>query len=125
VELDAAFCFVCYLFNHQINCSGGDAFVDKGFRNWHMKKRIDKHVGEMSSSHNMAQEKFNSFVNHKRPKIDDKLSSISTQEKDKYRLRLTYTLQCLKFLLRQGLACHGHDESENSLNKENFLELLN
>jgi hypothetical protein len=38
---------------------------------------------------------------------------------------LTYTLQCLKFLLRQGLACRGHDESENSLNKENFLELLN
>jgi hypothetical protein len=90
-----------------------------------MKKRIDKHIGEMSSSHNMAQEKFNSFVNHKQPKIDDKLSSISTQEKDKYRLRLTYTLQCLKFLLRQGLACRGHDESENSLNKENFLELLN
>jgi hypothetical protein len=46
VELDDAFCFVCYLFNHQINCSGGDAFVDKGFRDWHMKKRINKHVGE-------------------------------------------------------------------------------
>jgi hypothetical protein len=31
----------------------------------------------------------------------------------------------LKFLLRQGLACRGHDESEDSLNKGNFLELLN
>ena len=27
VELDAAFCFVCYLFKHQINCSGGDAKI--------------------------------------------------------------------------------------------------
>jgi hypothetical protein len=27
--------------------------------------------------------------------------------------------------LCQGLACRGHDESENSLNKGNFLELLN
>jgi hypothetical protein len=31
----------------------------------------------------------------------------------------------LKFLLRQGLACRGHDESEDSQNKGNFLELLN
>jgi hypothetical protein len=89
-----------------------------------MKKRIDKHIGEMSNSHNMAQEKFNSFMNHKRTKIDDKLSSISTQDKDKYRLRFTYTLQCLNFFfLHQGLACRGHDESENSQNKGNFLEL--
>ena len=73
----------------------------------------------------MAQEKFNSFVNHKRAKIYDKLFSISTQGKEKYRLCLTYTLQCLKFLLRQGLACRGHDESEKSLDKGNFLELLN
>jgi len=28
-------------------------------------------------------------------------------------------------LLRQGLASRGHDESESSLNKGNFLELLN
>ena len=125
MELDAAFCFVCYLFKHQTNCSGEDAFVDEGFRNWHMKKRTNKHVGGISSSHNMAQEKFNFFVNHKWPKIDDKLSSISTQEKDKYRLCLLYSLQYLKFILCQGLAYHGHDESKDSMNKGNFFDLLN
>ena len=31
----------------------------------------------------------------------------------------------MRFLLRQGLAFRGHDESEDSLNKGNFLELLN
>ena len=30
VEKDAAFCFVCYLFKHQLNSSGGDAFVNGG-----------------------------------------------------------------------------------------------
>jgi len=40
-------------------------------------------------------------------------------------LRLTWTLKCLRFLLRQGLAFRGHDESEESLNEGNFLELLN
>ena len=35
-----------------------------------------------------------------------------------------YSLRCLKFLLHQGLAFHGHDESEESSNRGNFLELL-
>jgi len=42
-----------------------------------------------------------------------------------YKACLSYSLKCLRFLLRQGLACHGHDESEESLNKGNFLEVLN
>uniref|UniRef100_A0ACD5TU08 Uncharacterized protein n=1 Tax=Avena sativa TaxID=4498 RepID=A0ACD5TU08_AVESA len=37
VDKDAAFCFVCYLFKDKIKCPGGDSFVKKGFRNWHMK----------------------------------------------------------------------------------------
>jgi hypothetical protein len=30
----------------------------------------------------------------------------------------------MKFLLRQGLAARGHDESEKSLNKGHFREML-
>jgi predicted Co/Zn/Cd cation transporter (cation efflux family) len=40
VERDVAFCFICYLFKHKINNSGGDAFVNTRFRNWHMKKGL-------------------------------------------------------------------------------------
>ena len=47
------------------------------------------------------------------------------KEKVEYKSRLTYALKCLKFLLRQSLAYRGHDESEDSFNKGNFLELLN
>ena len=123
VELDVAFCFVCYLFKHKTNCSGGDAFVKGAFRYRHLRKRVEKHCGGMTSYHNVAQEKYNSFFTPK-ASIVENFSSITKQEKVLYMSRLTYSLQCLKFLLRQGLACRGHDESENSLNRGNFLELL-
>ena len=41
-----------------------------------------------------------------------------------YRLRLKATLHAIRFLLRQGLHFHGHDEFEDSKNMDNFLELL-
>ena len=41
-----------------------------------------------------------------------------------YKTRLTYSLRCLRFLLNQGLAFRGHDESEESSNRGNFIELL-
>lgn len=44
--------------------------------------------------------------------------------KAEYRTRLTATVDCIRFLLRQGLAFRGHDESETSCNRGNFLELL-
>ncbi|XP_020688967.1 serpin-ZX-like [Dendrobium catenatum] len=34
------------------------------------------------------------------------------------------SVDCVRFLLQQGLAFHGHDESEDSENQESFLELL-
>ncbi|GFZ05583.1 General transcription factor 2-related zinc finger protein [Actinidia rufa] len=38
--------------------------------------------------------------------------------------RLCATIDCIRFLLKQGLAFRGHDESEDSDNRGNFLELL-
>ena len=37
---------------------------------------------------------------------------------------MTYSLRCIKFLLLQGLAFRGNDESEESSNRGNFIELL-
>ncbi|KAG2567586.1 zinc finger MYM-type protein 1-like isoform X1 [Panicum virgatum] len=124
VQKDTAFCFVCYLFKHKLNSSGGDAFVTTGFRNWHMKSRITKHCGSVNSFHNMAQEKYNLFITPKRS-IVEKFATINENDKADYMSRLSYSIQCAKYLLRQGLASRGHDESENSLNKGNFKELLN
>jgi hypothetical protein len=41
-----------------------------------------------------------------------------------YKKMLTYSLRCIKFLLHQGLAFRGHDESDESSNRGNFIELL-
>lgn len=47
--------------------------------------------------------------------IDDRIS---------YCIRLTTSVDCIRFLLQQGLAFRGHDESNDSSNQGNFLELL-
>ncbi|XP_059315419.1 uncharacterized protein LOC132066033 [Lycium ferocissimum] len=41
-----------------------------------------------------------------------------------YLVRLNASIDVVRILLNQGLALRGHDESESSLNKGNFLEVL-
>jgi len=65
VQKDAAYCFVCYLFKDSCKFAGGDAFVDEGFRNWNMKRRICRHAGAIDSAHSKAEEKYRLFM---RPK---------------------------------------------------------
>ena len=83
MDKGAAFCFVCYLFKDSTKFAGGDAFVDGGFRNLHMKARIRKHIGVVNSSHNKAEEKYNFFI---RPKtsIHESFASNTEQFKVKY-----------------------------------------
>ncbi|KAH1264694.1 Zinc finger MYM-type protein 1 [Glycine max] len=56
--------------------------------------------------------------------IEVVISKQSEQVRDLYRRRLTASIDCIRFLLKQGLAFRGHDESTNSANQGNFLELL-
>jgi hypothetical protein len=49
---------------------------------------------------------------------------VASEEKRLYKIGLTYSLRCLRFLLKQGLAFRGHDETEESQNRGNCLELL-
>ncbi|XP_024195937.1 zinc finger MYM-type protein 1-like [Rosa chinensis] len=46
------------------------------------------------------------------------------QSRIDYRVQLEASVDCIRFLLRQGLAFRGHDESENSSNQGNFLQVL-
>ncbi|KAG5604984.1 hypothetical protein H5410_026476 [Solanum commersonii] len=50
-------------------------------------------------------------------KLDDK-------SKHEYQVRLNASIEVVSLLLNQGFAFCGHDESESSLNKGNFLEVL-
>jgi hypothetical protein len=122
VKLDVVFCFVCYLFKNKKCSKGGNNFVDGSFKLWNNISKFEKHVA--CKSHCLAQQKYDLFKKS-RTSIVNKFQKQSTRQKLMYKARLRYSLKCLRFLLRQGLACRGHDESERSLNKGNFLELLN
>ncbi|KAJ8770468.1 hypothetical protein K2173_017959 [Erythroxylum novogranatense] len=56
--------------------------------------------------------------------IESAFSRQSEKSKIEYRCRLNASIGCLRYLLMQGLAFRGNDESENSTNQGNFLELL-
>ena len=123
VDRDAAYCFVCYLFKYSNKFAGGDSFVNGGFRNWNMKVRFRKHVGEINSAHCEAEEKYNMFIKPK-ASIHESIASSTAQARAQYLARLKWSLKCIRYILRQGLAFRGHDESRDSKNKGNFKELL-
>ncbi|XP_021766668.1 zinc finger MYM-type protein 1-like [Chenopodium quinoa] len=124
VEKDAAFCFVCYLFKDKVDSmAANDCFIKGGFRGWNKIGRFNIHVGGLGSLHNLAYEKYNFFINPK-TSVAESFSTYTTEAKLQYKYRLTYSIKCIKFLLSQGLACRGHDESEDSWNRGNFLALL-
>ncbi|XP_057990627.1 uncharacterized protein LOC131173003 [Hevea brasiliensis] len=56
--------------------------------------------------------------------IEVSFSKQSEQSKIEYRCRLNASIIYLRYVLMQGLAFRGNDESENSSNQGNFLELL-
>ncbi|XP_021764865.1 zinc finger MYM-type protein 1-like [Chenopodium quinoa] len=125
IEKDATFCFVCYLFKNEVDSySGGDAFVDGGFRAWNKPERFEKHVGGINSAHNLAYEKYVNLRDGKKKSILNVFANASEVIKSEYFIRLNASLTCLRFLLGQGLTFRGHDESGESYNRGNFLELL-
>ncbi|XP_042410190.1 uncharacterized protein LOC121999598 [Zingiber officinale] len=124
IAKDAAFCLYCYLFKaDQGGQSGGDSFVTEGFKNWRKKEKFNEHVGNQSSIHNRCMMAAYDLMNQKQH-IETCLVNQSSQVAIDYRVRLTASIDCIRFLVRQGLAFRGHDESTNSLNHGNFLELL-
>ncbi|KAL8138817.1 hypothetical protein V2J09_004818 [Rumex salicifolius] len=122
---DAAFCFWCYVFKGGRGRRFGDGmFVTTGFRNW--KKACEKfkeHVGTHRSVHNGARALFFAFKDQ-RQSLTRKVLVGKEILGEAYRIRLTACLDATKYLLRQGMAFRGHDETKSSLNRGNFLELL-
>uniref|UniRef100_A0A7N0VJZ7 TTF-type domain-containing protein n=1 Tax=Kalanchoe fedtschenkoi TaxID=63787 RepID=A0A7N0VJZ7_KALFE len=95
IEKDTVVCLCCYLFRPNIEKQrSGESFVGKGFTSWNKQDRLDMHVGGSNKA------------------ICD------------YRTRLLASIDCVRFLLCQGLSFRGHDESESSSNMENFLKQL-
>jgi hypothetical protein len=56
--------------------------------------------------------------------VSNKLARATDESKELYKIRLTSSLECSRYLIAQGLSFRGHDESSTSLNKGNFLEMI-
>ena len=122
-----AYCFLCYLYKEKPNeQSGHSAFSCDGFDNW--KKCNDgdkcpllKHL--KSATHKKAFVFATNLVNQE-AHIENFIEKQSEEEKRKNRLRLKGTIDVVRWLTYQACALRGHDESSNSKNRGNFLELL-
>ncbi|KAK8925828.1 hypothetical protein KSP39_PZI018041 [Platanthera zijinensis] len=124
ISKDSAYCLCCYLFKPDIgDQAGGDSFVGEGFSNWKKNDRLQSHVGGSNSAHNQAVAKCQDLLKQKQH-IQTVFEKQAKQDEDDYLIRLNTAIDCIRFLLRQGIAFRGHDESENSSNRGNYLELL-
>ncbi|PKU82504.1 hypothetical protein MA16_Dca005509 [Dendrobium catenatum] len=128
VQKDAAFCLYCYLFKPQDKTitgqCGGDSFIGEGFINWKKKEKLLSHVGDHNSAHNKARHKCEDLMSTKEQSLHVLWLSKDERNRKDYRVMLTAAVDCVQFLLRQGLSFRGHDESSRSENRGNYLELF-
>lgn len=124
IAKDAVFCFYCYLFGQDVGKQGGgDTFVMKGFKLWNQKDKLHSHVGGVNSAHNQAVQKSVDLLKEKQH-IQSVFVKQSSQDKIEYRVQLNAIVYCIRFLLCRGLAFRGHNESQGSSDKGNFLEFV-
>ncbi|XP_075504412.1 uncharacterized protein LOC142541843 [Primulina tabacum] len=124
---DAAFCFPCFLFEHKH--PRNPAFTIDGFKYWKRVNDGDRcaflmHIGCNTSTHNNAVEYLDNLMNIPRH-IDKVINAQSSEAKQKNRLRLTATIESIRWLTLQACAFRGHDESPSSNNRGNFIEMIN
>ncbi|KAL6497205.1 hypothetical protein OROGR_029134 [Orobanche gracilis] len=98
-------------------------FCIRGVNSWHKKDRLNQHVGDHRSEHSLCRLACENLMNQAQH-IEVSLSKVSKQSRIDYRCRLNVSIICLRYLIMQGLAMRGHDESDESLDQGNFLELL-
>ncbi|KAI5328884.1 hypothetical protein L3X38_028281 [Prunus dulcis] len=125
ISKDDAFCLYCYLFkfNFRIGQGCSYAFTEMSFRKWKKKDKIRQHVGPVGSVHNQSRQCYVNLMNQKQHNRTVLIKQ-SEQARIDYRIFLTASLDCVRFLMRQALPFRGHDESDKSSNKGNYLKLL-
>lgn len=115
---DAVFCFACRQFP---SSNKEELYVEKGMNNW--KKagdKLDKHAISAAHSFSMAK-----WLEYRKP-TQSVTTLLSESHKELLLENRDYVkklLDILLYLSKQGLPLRGHDESDVSHNKGNFLEL--
>ena len=127
VSKDAAFCFACRMFPYAI--VGGNrpntAFTREGFRDWrHGVAALNTHSN--SESHEQSYIAWKQFRNSLvAGSVADQLGSCRAELVKKSRHYIRTVAEVLLLCSKQEIPFRSHDESSSSLNKGNFLEILN
>lgn len=127
VSTDAAFCYPCRLFTTGTS-KAEKAFTVSGFSDW---KHACGKKGVLTMHNKCAVHK-NAMLAWEQSKLNASrgtsiahlLDSSRQQLIQKNRHYLAAVSQVLLFCAHQEIALRGHNESENSANRGNFLELL-
>ncbi|XP_062089726.1 uncharacterized protein LOC133796268 [Humulus lupulus] len=124
ISKNYAFFLCCYLFKSSIGKqAGGNTFVSEGFSNWKKMSLLEAHVVNHNSSHYKCYKICEALIDGKQ-QIEHLFLKKNIKDRISYRVRLIASTDCIRFLVRQGLAFRGHDESQESNNQGNFLEFL-
>ncbi|XP_075655637.1 uncharacterized protein LOC142625795 [Castanea sativa] len=119
-SMDVIYCLPCYLFSKKsIDHPRSDAFISTGFNNWKkvndgMNCHLLRHVGkDPKSPHKIAVKC-----------CEDLIEKQTSKELENNQLRLKTSIECARWLAFQACAFRGHDESLDSKNRGNFIELI-
>ena len=121
---DAAYCLYCYLFFDpgKPEKFGSSVFAKDGYVNWkNAKDTFNQH--STCKTHNNARLKCDDFMNQ-RTNVGRKIQRISKEEEKRYEIRLNSSIDVARFLIMQGEAFRGHDESSTSNNKGTYREMV-
>ncbi|CAF2165695.1 unnamed protein product [Rotaria magnacalcarata] len=132
IKTNSCCCYFCRHFSALTTSSQKkpqtDAFVNHGFQNW--KRALDKSKGldrhAQSQGHILTASNFTVFQERGRIKqnVVQLLDKNRIEKIRRNQERLTKIASVLLLCARQSIGIRGHDESENSLNKGNFIEML-
>ncbi|XP_059774829.1 zinc finger MYM-type protein 1 isoform X3 [Balaenoptera ricei] len=121
IKKDVIFCYSCQLFCQKKFSYGGESFAAQGISNW--KKTLEKFRRHEKSEMHSKSLQFWREYQFCDEAVNDSLSNHSKQiEGNKKYLKLI--IENILFLGKQCLLLRGNDQSVSSVNKGNFLELL-
>jgi hypothetical protein len=127
ISKDAAFCYLCRMFPSAIVCSSrpNPVFTRVGFRDWrHGVLGLNTHKNSESLTQAyIAWDQFTkSLVT---ATVADQMGSGRAEQIKRNRHYVKTIAEVLLLCSKQEIAFRGHNESSSSLNKGNFLEILN
>ncbi|XP_058775529.1 uncharacterized protein LOC131649788 [Vicia villosa] len=123
---DTAYCFYCFLFKQPGRAEhfGFEVFTKSGYRDWkHASQGLKGHIGSHNSLHNSCVKHYDDY-NNQRQSVTSNFAKETKESEELYKIRLTCSLDCSRYLIAQGMDFRGHDESSTSLNKGNFREMV-